>query len=57
MSRLNFADRIEGHRLDNLPNNDLDQKLTYQQLINMNHDLAKENMILQDTSINFLIIS
>lgn len=53
MSRINFAERTQGHRLDNLPNNDLDQKLTYQQLINMNHDLAKENMILQDTSIAF----
>jgi len=53
MSRINFAHNIQGHRLDNLPNNDLDQKLTYQQLINMNHDLAKENMILQDTSIAF----
>jgi hypothetical protein len=45
--RVTIPQRIEGHRFDNVPNNDLEQKLTYQQLLNMNHDLAKENMILK----------
>ncbi len=42
--------RGEGHRFDNLPNNDLDQKLTYQQLLNLTHDLSKENVILKNQS-------
>lgn len=52
MSRLNVPQRNEGHRFDNIPNNDLDQKLTYQQLLNLNHDLSKDNLILQNTGIN-----
>lgn len=55
MSRLNVPQRNEGHRFDNIPNNDLDQKLTYQQLLNLNHDLSKDNLILQNTGINIII--
>jgi|JI10StandDraft_1071094.scaffolds.fasta_scaffold295489_1 hypothetical protein len=48
--RLNLPQKGEGHRFDNIPNNDLDQKLTYQQLLNLNHDLSKENLILKNQS-------
>lgn len=48
--RLNLPQRGEGHRFDNIQNNDLDQKLTYQQLLNLTHDLSKENLILKSQS-------
>lgn len=57
MSRLNVPQRNEGHRFDSIQNNDLDQKLTYQQLLNLNHDLSKDNMILQNTSISICYFS
>ena len=41
MSRINFSGRPQGNRLENPHGNDLDQKLTYQQLLNLNHDLTK----------------
>lgn len=32
---------MEGHRVDAPSNRDLEQRLTYQQLLNLNHDLKK----------------
>ena len=43
MSRINYHNRAEGHRVEAPSNRDLEQKLTYQQLLNLNHDLSKEN--------------
>lgn len=48
--RLNLPQRGEGHRFDNIQNTDLDQKLTYQQLLNLTHDLSKENFFLKNQS-------
>jgi hypothetical protein len=48
MSRLNFHQRVEGHRVEAPSNRDLEQKLTYQQLLNLNHDLSKENQQLKN---------
>ena len=48
MSRFNLPSRPTGHRLSNIQSNDLEQKLTYQQLLNLNHDLTKENMQLKN---------
>jgi hypothetical protein len=48
MSRLNFQHRAEGHRVEPPSNRDLEQKLTYQQLLNLNHDLSKENQSLKN---------
>lgn len=48
MSRLNFQQRVEGHRVEPPSNRDLEQKLTYQQLLNLNHDLSKENQQLKN---------
>jgi len=48
MSRLNFQNRVEGHRVEPPYNRDLEQKLTYQQLLNLNHDLSKENQSLKN---------
>ena len=47
MSKFNFPLRSEGHRINDAQNRDLEQKLTYQQLLNLNHDLSKENMQLK----------
>ncbi len=47
MSRVNFHNKVEGHRVEGVSNRDLDQKLTYQQLLNLNHDLSKENQQLK----------
>ena len=35
-------------------NRDLEQKLTYQQLLNLNHDLSKENQQLKNIGTNVL---
>lgn len=50
--RVSIPQRNQGNRIDNPNSNDLEQKLTYQQLLNLNHDLSKENKILQNTSTN-----
>ena len=47
MSRINYQNRAEGHRVEAPSNRDLEQKLTYQQLLNLNHDLSKENQQLK----------
>lgn len=39
---------MEGHRIGSASNRDLTQKLTYQQLLNINHDLSKENLQLKN---------
>lgn len=54
MSRLNFQQRVEGHRVEPPSNRDLEQKLTYQQLLNLNHDLSKENQQLKNIGSYFL---
>ncbi len=36
-----FPPRQEGHLSASNANRDIEQKLTYQQLLNMNHDLTK----------------
>jgi len=41
MSRSNFPPRPDGHLASMTQNRDLEQKLTYQQLLNLNHDLTK----------------
>ena len=46
-SKVNFPQRPEGHYFSDANNRDLEQKLTYQQLLNLNHDLSKENMQLK----------
>lgn len=43
-----MQNRMEGHRVEGPSNRDLEQKLTYQQLLNLNHDLSKENMQLKN---------
>lgn len=48
MSRLNIPNIREGHRVEGPSNRDLEQKLTYQQLLNFNHDLSKENQQLKN---------
>ena len=48
MSRINITHRAEGHRVEGPGNRDLEQKLTYQQLLNLNHDLTKENQQLKN---------
>ena len=48
MSRINYQNRAEGHRVEAPSNRDLEQKLTYQQLLNLNHDLSKENQQLKN---------
>lgn len=48
MSRLNYQNKMEGHRVGTTNNRDLEQKLTYQQLLNLNHDLSKENQQLKN---------
>lgn len=41
MNGSNFRGNMEGHRIGGASNRDLAQKLTYQQLLNLNHDLSK----------------
>lgn len=41
MSKANLPPRHEGHLSFTNANRDLEQKLTYQQLLNLNHDLSK----------------
>mgnify|MGYP006897116689 CR=1 FL=1 len=55
MSKFNFQQRVEGHRVEPPMNRDLEQKLTYQQLLNLNHDLSKENQYLKNMGTDFLI--
>lgn len=54
MSRVNFQNRVEGHRVEAPSNRDLEQKLTYQQLLNLNHDLSKENQQLKNIGFNII---
>ena len=54
MSKFNFQQRAEGHRVEPPMNRDLEQKLTYQQLLNLNHDLSKENQQLKNIGTNFM---
>ena len=42
--------RNQGHRVEASHGNDVEQKLTYQQLLNLNHDYAKENALLKNIS-------
>ena len=46
---------MEGHRIGSTSNRDLTQKLTYQQLLNLNHDLSKENLQLKNIGKGSLI--
>jgi hypothetical protein len=46
---------MEGHRIGSASNRDLTQKLTYQQLLNLNHDLSKENLQLKNIGKSSLI--
>ena len=56
MSKFNYQPKIEGHRFEgSAGRGDLDQKLTYQQLLNLNHDLTKENQQLKNIGNIFLI--
>ena len=48
MSRINMTNRNQGHRVDGVQGQDIDQRLTYQQLLNLNHDYAKENALLKN---------
>jgi tryptophan synthase alpha subunit len=48
MSKSNFPPRTDGHLITMSHNRDLEQKLTYQQLLNLNHDLTKENQQLKN---------
>jgi hypothetical protein len=48
MNKHHFQNQMEGHRVEAPSNRDLEQRLTYQQLLNLNHDLTKENMQLKD---------
>jgi hypothetical protein len=50
MSRSNLPPRPDGHLNMSNANRDLEQKLTYQQLLNLNHDLSKENQQLKNIS-------
>ena len=55
MSRSNFPPRPDGHLMAMSQNRDLEQKLTYQQLLNLNHDLTKENQQLKNICISSVI--
>jgi len=46
---------MEGHRVEAPFNRDLEQKLTYQQLLNLNHDLSKENLQLKNIGTTYNI--
>ena len=48
MSRKNTSNYSQGNRLLSPPVQDLEQKLTYQQLLNLNHDITKENIQLKN---------
>lgn len=48
MNSSNHRANMEGHRIGSASNRDLTQKLTYQQLLNLNHDLSKENLQLKN---------
>jgi hypothetical protein len=48
MNTSNNRGAAEGHRIGSASNRDLTQKLTYQQLLNLNHDLSKENLQLKN---------
>ena len=48
MNKVNLSRKIAGSKISQEENNDIDQKLTYHQLININHDLTKENMQLKN---------
>lgn len=54
MSRINLPNLAnEGHRIETPGNRDLEQKLTYQQLLNLNHDLSKENQQLKNIGMHY----
>lgn len=55
MSRINYQNKAEGHRIEAPSNRDLEQKLTYQQLLNLNHDLSKENQQLKNIGSSYHI--
>jgi len=48
MNSSNYRGAAEGHRIGSASNCDLTQKLTYQQLLNLNYDLSKENLQLKN---------
>lgn len=39
---------LEGHRLPHDANRDINNKLTYHQLLALNHDLSRENLQLKN---------
>lgn len=48
MSRVNQPQNSSGHRVTTVRNYELEQRLTYQQLLNNNNDLRKENAFLRN---------
>jgi hypothetical protein len=54
MNSSNYKAGMEGHRIGSASNRDLAQKLTYQQLLNLNHDLSKENFQLKNIGTHLL---
>ena len=56
MSRLVLTHQNEGHRINGPGAGDIEQRLTYQQLLNLNHDYAKENALLKNIRKYFLKI-
>ena len=57
MSKSLLPPKQGGHISMSNFNRDLEQKLTYQQLLNLNHDLTKENQQLKNISIYLFKIS
>ena len=50
MSRISMNNRSIGRRVEAGPGQDISQGLTYHQILNLNHDYAKENARLKNIS-------
>ena len=51
MRTSRFRSQIDGHRVGADANRDVSNKLGYQQLLTLNHDLSRENIHLKNISI------
>lgn len=48
MRESRFSSHIQGHRISGDSNRDITNKLGYQQLLSLNHDLSRENAQLKN---------